>query len=169
MSLLTNIMEHSLDDGYAEAAARRGQVGTSRLPKALGGKLGLAAGLVLAALVVTLGAAQARVSAPTVAKERQNLIDRIQTETKSADALQKNVDSLRDTVSAEQQAALKQPGGDGDRLVELLAAATPVRGPGSSWSSMTPRKPLKGALAARGRAVASPTPGGSATATCSKW
>ncbi|MFJ2960466.1 DUF881 domain-containing protein [Streptomyces sp. NPDC087270] len=130
MSLLTNIMEHSLDDGYAEAAARRGQVGTSRLPKALGGKLGLAAGLVLAALVVTLGAAQARVSAPTVAKERQNLIDRIQTETKSADALQKNVDSLRDTVSAEQQAALKQPGGDGDRLVELLAAATPVRGPG---------------------------------------
>jgi uncharacterized protein YlxW (UPF0749 family) len=131
MSLLTNIMEHSLDEGYAEAAARRGRVGTSRLPKALGGKLGLAVGLVLAAIVVTVGAAQARVSAPTVAKERQNLIDRIQTETASADALQKNVDALRDTVSAEQQAALEHHGGDGgDRLLELLAAATPVHGPG---------------------------------------
>src|SRR5690348_6200293 len=75
MSLLTNVMEHSLDDGYAEAAARRGQAGSSRLPTALGGKLGLAAGLVLAALVVTLGAAQARFSAPTEAKERQKLID----------------------------------------------------------------------------------------------
>ncbi|WP_335984272.1 MULTISPECIES: DUF881 domain-containing protein [Streptomycetaceae] len=130
MSLLTNIIEHSLDDGYAQAAARRGQVGTSRLPKALGGKLGLAAGLVLAALVVTLGAAQARVSAPTVAKERQNLIDRIRTETKSTDGLQQNVDALRATVSAEQQAALKRKGDGGERLVELLAAATPVHGPG---------------------------------------
>jgi uncharacterized protein YlxW (UPF0749 family) len=130
MSLLTNVMEHSLDDGYAEAAARRGEVGTSRLPKALGGKLGLAAGLVLAAVVVTLGAAQAQVSAPTEAKERQKLIDRVQTETKSADALQKSVDSLRDTVSTEQRAALKHHGGDGNQTLELLAAATPVQGPG---------------------------------------
>ena len=129
MSLLTNVMEHSLDDGYAEAAARRGEVGTSRLPKALSGKLGLAAGLVLAAVVVTLGAAQAQVSAPTEAKERQKLVDRIQTETKSADALQKSVDALRDTVSAEQQAALKRHGA-GDRTLEVLAAATPVHGPG---------------------------------------
>lgn len=130
MSLLTNVMEHSLDDGYAEAAARRGAVGTSRLPTALSGRLWLAAGLVLAAIVVTLGAAQAQVSAPTEAKERQKLIDRIQTETRSADRLQQDVDSLRDTVSSEQQAALKQHGGDGDARLELLAAATPVRGPG---------------------------------------
>jgi uncharacterized protein YlxW (UPF0749 family) len=131
MSLLTNVMEHSLDDGYAQAAARRGAVGTSRLPTALSGRLWLAAGLVLAAIVVTLGAAQAQVSAPTAAKERQKLIDRIQSETKSADALQKNVDSLRDTVSAEQQAALKNTG-DADRvaLLELLAGGTPVQGPG---------------------------------------
>jgi len=130
MSLLTNVMEHSLDDGYAEAAARRGEVGTSRLPHALSGRLWLGAGLVLAAVVVTLGAAQAQVSAPTAAKERQRLIDRVQTETRSADALQKNVDSLRDTVSAEQQAALQDHGGDGNQLLELLAGATPVHGPG---------------------------------------
>jgi uncharacterized protein YlxW (UPF0749 family) len=130
MSLLTNVMEHSLDEGYAEAAARRGAVGTSRLPKALSGKLGLAGGLLLAAVVVTVGAAEAQVSAPTEAKERQRLIDRVQTETRSADALQENVDSLRDTVSAEQQAALKHHGGENNRLLELMAAATPVHGPG---------------------------------------
>lgn len=130
MSLLTNVMEHSLDEGYAEAAARRGEVGTSRLPKALSGKLGLAAGLVLAAIVVTVGAAQTKASAPTAAKERQKLIDRVQSETKDADALQKSVDSLRETVSAAQRAALRQHGGDGNGLLELLAAATPVHGPG---------------------------------------
>jgi uncharacterized protein YlxW (UPF0749 family) len=130
MSLLTNVMEHSLDDGYAEAAARRGQVGTSHLPKSLSGRLGLAAGLVLAAIVVTVGAAQAHRAAPTEAKERQKLIDRVQSETRSADTLQKNVDSLRDTVSAEQQAALKNHGGDNIRLLELLTGATPVHGPG---------------------------------------
>ncbi|MFF7159684.1 DUF881 domain-containing protein [Streptomyces sp. NPDC008139] len=130
MSLLTNVMEHSLDDGYAEAAARRGEVGTSRLPKRLSGKLGLAAGLVLAAIVVTVGAAQTRVAAPTEAKERQKLIDQVKTETDSADKLQSSVDSLRDTVAAEQRAALEDHGGDSSALVELLSGATPVDGPG---------------------------------------
>ncbi|MDD1063737.1 DUF881 domain-containing protein [Streptomyces cocklensis] len=130
MSLLTNVMEHSLDDGYAEAAARRGQVGTSRLPTSLSGRLGLAAGLVLAAIVVTVGAAQAHRAAPTAAKERQKLIDRVQTETRSADSLQKSVDTLRDTVSAEQRAALQNHGGDNTALLELLTGATPIQGPG---------------------------------------
>jgi uncharacterized protein YlxW (UPF0749 family) len=130
MSLLTNVMEHSLDDGYAEAAARRGEVGTSRLPKRLGGKLGLAAGLVLAAVVVTVGAAQTRVAAPTEAKERQKLIDQVKSETGAADELQSGVDGLRDTVAAEQRAALEDHGGDSSALVELLAGATPVAGPG---------------------------------------
>ena len=66
MSLLTNVMDHSLDDGYAEAAARRGEAGTLAACRVrCAAELGLAAGLVLAAVVVTIGAAQARVSAPT--------------------------------------------------------------------------------------------------------
>lgn len=59
MSLLTNVMDHSLDDGYAEASARRKADGSAGLPRTLKSKLGLAACLVLAALVVTLGAAEA--------------------------------------------------------------------------------------------------------------
>ncbi|UXX92481.1 DUF881 domain-containing protein [Streptomyces sp. AD2-2] len=131
MSLLTNVMDHSLDDGYAEAAARKKAAGTSGMPKTLRAKLGLAAGLVLAALVVTVGAAQARVAAPVVAKERQELIDRIDKETKSADKLEGSVDTLRDDVSARQRAALRTSGGSGQAdLVSMLSGATAVHGPG---------------------------------------
>ncbi|MEU9336217.1 DUF881 domain-containing protein [Streptomyces sp. NPDC048290] len=131
MSLLTNVMDHSLDDGYAEAAARREAAGDRGMPKTLRAKLGLAAGLVLAALVVTVGAAQARVSAPVVAKEREELIDRIDQETSAADDLENAVDRLRDDVQARQRAALQQGGGGaGSDLVGVLAGAVEVRGPG---------------------------------------
>ncbi|MGW0629580.1 DUF881 domain-containing protein [Streptomyces sp. NPDC002758] len=131
MSLITNVMDHSLDDGYAEAAARRENQGEGGMPKTLRAKLGLAAGLVLAALVVTVGAAQARVAAPVVAKERQELIDRIDRETGSADKLEGSVDELRDDVAARQRAALKKSGGsDQADLVGILSGATAVHGPG---------------------------------------
>lgn len=129
MSLLTNVMDHSLDDGYAEAAARKETAGG--LPRTLRAKLGLAAGLVLAALVVTVGAAQARVAAPVVAKEREELIDRIDRETAAADELESTVDKLRDDVSARQREALKQSGeGDKTDLVGILSGAAEVHGPG---------------------------------------
>ncbi|WP_055420841.1 DUF881 domain-containing protein [Streptomyces pactum] len=131
MSLLTNVMDHSLDDGYAEAAARKKADGTGGLPKTLRAKLGLAAGLVLAALVVTVGAAQARVAAPAVAKEREELIDRIEGETSAADRLEESVDQLREDVSARQREALEK-NGDGGRsdLMGILSGAVEVHGPG---------------------------------------
>ncbi|MFJ2436249.1 DUF881 domain-containing protein [Streptomyces anulatus] len=130
MSLLNNVMDHSLDDGYAEASARRRADGSAGLPRTLKSKLGLAAGLVVAALVVTLGAAEARISAPVVAKEREELIDRIDAETRAADTLESDVDELRSDVSERQRKALEQHGGDQGHLVALLAGATPVEGPG---------------------------------------
>ncbi|MGW3957832.1 DUF881 domain-containing protein [Streptomyces sp. NPDC004752] len=131
MSLITNVMDHSLDDGYAEAAARRKTQGEGGLPKTLRAKLGLAGGLVLAALVVTVGAAQARVAAPVVAKERQELLDRIDRETATADKLEGSVDKLRDDVGARQRAALRQSGGSEQTdLVGILSGATAVHGPG---------------------------------------
>ncbi|GHG77877.1 membrane protein [Streptomyces griseocarneus] len=129
MSLLTNVMHHSLDEGYAEAAARRAEGGTG-LPGTLRAKLGLAGALLLAAVVVTLGAAQAQISAPTLAKEREQLIQRIEKETSAADTLQRNVDSLRSAVGSKQRDVLQKHGGDKAELVSLLAGATPVHGPG---------------------------------------
>ncbi|KAB1987216.1 DUF881 domain-containing protein [Streptomyces triticiradicis] len=130
MSLLTNVMDHSLDEGYAEAAARREAEGAGGMPKTLRAKMVLAAGLVLAALVVTVGAANARLAAPVVAKERQELIDRIERETAAADKLEGRVDTLRADVSARQRAALKKDGGDQADLVGILSGATDVHGPG---------------------------------------
>ncbi|MFE5023515.1 DUF881 domain-containing protein [Streptomyces sp. NPDC056656] len=130
MSLLTNVMDHSLDDGYAEAAARKKAEGSSGMPRTLRAKLGLAAGLVLAALVVTVGAAQARVAAPVVAKEREELITRIDRETDAADKLERKVDTLRNDVSDRQREALKKHGGDTGDLAGLLSGATAVHGPG---------------------------------------
>ncbi|MFD7232923.1 DUF881 domain-containing protein [Streptomyces sp. NPDC059881] len=129
MSLLNNVMDHSLDDGYAEAAARREAEG-GPLPKTLRARLWLGAGLVLAALVVTLGAAQARISAPVVAKEREELIDRIDAETSAADELEKSVDRLRDEVGERQRKALEKHGGSQGDLVALLSGATEVTGQG---------------------------------------
>ncbi|MFC7884610.1 DUF881 domain-containing protein [Streptomyces sp. NPDC057376] len=131
MSLLTNVMDHSLDDGYAEAAARKKAEGGGGLPKTLRAKLGLAAGLVLAALVVTVGAAQARVAAPALAKEREELVDRIEKETSAADKLEESIEELRGDVSARQREALEK-NGDSDRsdLVGVLSGAVAVHGPG---------------------------------------
>ncbi|MFJ6698769.1 DUF881 domain-containing protein [Streptomyces sp. NPDC091272] len=130
MSLLTNVMEHSLDDGYAEAAARQKADGTAGMPRTLRRKLSLAACLVLAAAVVTLGAANARVAAPVVAKEREELLGRIDSETTAADKLEKEVDALRSDVGERQRKALEEHGGDQGQLVALLSGATPVQGPG---------------------------------------
>ncbi|MFF5445315.1 DUF881 domain-containing protein [Streptomyces sp. NPDC012888] len=130
MSLLTDVMDHSLDEGYAEAAARREAQGTTGLPRTLRAKLGLAAGLVLAAMVVTLGAAQTQASAPVLAKERQELIDRVERADARADDLERSVDALRGDVAARQRAALRQHGGDQGHLAALLSGATEVRGPG---------------------------------------
>jgi uncharacterized protein YlxW (UPF0749 family) len=130
MSLLTNVMDHSLDEGYAEAAARREAEGVGGMPKTARAKLGLAAGLVLAALVVTVGAANARIAAPVVAKERQELIDRVGRETSAADKLESGVDTLRADVSARQRAALKKDGGGQADLVSILSGAVAVHGPG---------------------------------------
>lgn len=130
MSLLTNVMDHSLDDGYAEATAKRKADGSAAMPRTLKAKLGLAAGLVLAALVVTLGAAEARVSAPVLAKERGELIERIDTETSAADKLESQVDKTRDDVGERQRKALEKHGGDQGQLVALLSGATAVKGTG---------------------------------------
>lgn len=130
MSLLTNAMNHSLDDGYAQAAARRGVEGRSGLPRTVRAKLVLALGLVLTGLVVTVGAAQARVSAPELAKEREELVERINDGEERADALQGDVDGLRTEVERKQRKALEKHGGSEGEVTALLSGAVAVRGPG---------------------------------------
>ncbi|MET8539391.1 DUF881 domain-containing protein [Kitasatospora sp. NPDC004799] len=112
MSLLTNVMDHSLDEGYAEAAAARGGARDSRMPGTLQGLLTLGAGLALVGAVVTVGAVNAHKAEPSLAKERDALIHRINDSNTSADHLQKQVQELRLKVDSTQQQALAS--GDAD-------------------------------------------------------
>ncbi|MGW3180442.1 DUF881 domain-containing protein [Kitasatospora sp. NPDC001119] len=112
MSLLTNVMDHSLDEGYAEAAAARGGARDSRIPGTLPGLLTLGAGLALVGAVVTVGAVNAHKAEPSLAKERDALIHRINDSNTSADRLQKQVQELRLKVDSTQQQALAS--GDAD-------------------------------------------------------
>lgn len=130
MSLLTNVMDHSLDGGYAEAAKRRGVEGRSGMPRTVRAKLWLGLGLVLAALVVTVGAVHARATAPELAKEKEELIKRIEDGDGRTDSLQHRVDVLRTDVHDRQRKALRRHGGDGTQATEVLSGAVPVHGRG---------------------------------------
>ncbi|MFJ5926800.1 DUF881 domain-containing protein [Kitasatospora sp. NPDC092948] len=130
MSLLTTVMDHSLDDGYAEAARARGAEGRSRLPVTAKGRLVLALGLALAAGVVTVGAVNAQQAAPVLAKERDALVSRVNDANKAADALQRQVEQDREKVADAQEQALQS--GDDGGLARLAAQAGTgaITGPG---------------------------------------
>ncbi|MDH6125109.1 DUF881 domain-containing protein [Kitasatospora sp. GP82] len=130
MSLLTNVMDHSLDEGYAEAARARGDEGSSRLPASTRGRLTLALGLALAATVVTVGAVNSQEAAPTLAKERDALVHRVNDATGAADKLQKQIEDLRDKVEQAQQHALSTEDDGGLSVIAGQAGTGEVSGPG---------------------------------------
>jgi uncharacterized protein YlxW (UPF0749 family) len=127
MWLLNQVMDHPLDEGYEDAAARRA---AGEAPARTGARLWLIAGLVLIATVVSLGAATTRAAAPAVAQERAELIERVNSGTEGVERLQTDVDALRDFVAELRRAALQEEGGDQAELTALLAGAIAVTGPG---------------------------------------
>ncbi|MFF2660257.1 DUF881 domain-containing protein [Kitasatospora sp. NPDC058032] len=129
MSLLTNVMDHSLDEGYAEAAAARGGDGPYRIPGTLRGALTLGAGLALVGAVVTVGAVNAHKAEPTLAKERDALIHRINDANGSADHLQQQVQDLRRKVETTQQQALASGDTEAAAVVGAVGLGE-VTGPG---------------------------------------
>ncbi len=147
MSLLTNLLNHSLDAGYAQAARRRRRQaalpgppdpetgaagGAATLRRRLGrARLPLSAGVVVIALLLTTAALQTTRSAPALAQQRKDLVARIRSQTAAADKLQRDVVKLRERVAAE--SASGDPESDlTDHYTQLsLAAGTvAVRGPG---------------------------------------
>jgi uncharacterized protein YlxW (UPF0749 family) len=131
MSLLASVIEHSLDDGYAEAARGRGQFGTSRMPTSLRGKIALAAGLTLPALVLTVGAVQVRASAPVAAQERQELVARVGAAQANADQTQRDIDALHSGIEKlKQQAGAVDPGAAQVAQLQLVTGTAPAQGRG---------------------------------------
>lgn len=130
MALVRELARDALEDGYA-AAARD----TARPRRFAGRGTVLLIGVGLLGLLLTVAVLQARSSAPQVAEEKQQLIDRIDTATARNDRLQARAGRLREQVSSLQNRLLA--GSDtGSELRErlgalgVLAGTSRVRGPG---------------------------------------
>jgi uncharacterized protein YlxW (UPF0749 family) len=130
MTLLTTVMDQSLDEGYAAAARARGEEGRRRLPTTPRGKLLLAAGLAMAAVVVTVSGVNAHEARPALAKERDALIQRVTDATAAADRLQHQVESARAEVDQRRQRALSNGGDAGLAALSGQVGTGAVTGPG---------------------------------------
>jgi uncharacterized protein YlxW (UPF0749 family) len=134
MSLLSDLMNNSLDEGYARAAARRSgreEQAAARSRR----RAALLLGFALAGLVLASAAAHAREAAPSVAVERTALVERIRAQTERADALQGRLDRLRMDVDRARSSALDlTTAGSAARAqldqLALVSGVVPVRGPG---------------------------------------
>lgn len=120
MLVLTDLMRHSLDEGYAEAAARR-PAGSRSRPTWL-----LAGGLLAVGLLLATAAAQTRDRAPVAAQARTALVEEIGERTALTDRLQGEVTRLRVSVARTQRDNLRLTA-SGTALAEqlvVLEAAT---------------------------------------------
>ncbi len=128
MDLLRQIVEEPVDPGYAEAAA----AGTQRKPR---WRLGFALVAVLIGGLITMSVLQNSQSAPVVADERRELIDRIVAAEAEQDQLQSRATELGTEIEQLRANAL---GGDAEakrletRITESEVAigARPVSGAG---------------------------------------
>ncbi|MGQ0630443.1 MAG: DUF881 domain-containing protein [Sporichthyaceae bacterium] len=133
MSLLSDLMNNALDEGYRREAARvpaeTADVAGVRRPVVM------AAVFALAGLVLATGATQTRASAPVVAQEREDLIESVLVRTEAADELQRVLITLREEVDGLRDGALAATSAGTEASAELellstLAGVSPVRGPG---------------------------------------
>lgn len=132
MSLLNHLVEHSLDDGYAEAAAgRRTASVTAQRGRA---RPVLLAGLVAVGLLLSTAAVEAHDRASSTVRARTALTAQIERRDAANDRLERSLGRDRAQVDAARRAALRMTAA-GKRLatalapLELVTGARPVRGP----------------------------------------
>ena len=130
MTLLREVMERPLDPGYAVAAARRTE---SDRPTRRALVVTLVLALVCGALA-SRSILELRRPQPGAAQARAGLQAQVRQRTAALDAQQKQLDQLRAEVARLQGLAVGGQAGtqlaERARLLELLAAETPVTGPG---------------------------------------
>jgi uncharacterized protein YlxW (UPF0749 family) len=131
MVLLTTLVEDSLDQGYARAAARRtsGEAATGR------GHWLLMAGLLAVGLLLATAAVQTRDRASSAEEARAALTTEIQDREQANNRIERSLDRERAAVSRERRAALRITA-EGLRVarslsaLEVVTGAGAVRGPG---------------------------------------
>lgn len=149
MSLLSDLMNNTLDEGYLRAAqqAEPPPVGTTAKARQ---SVTLVLVFTLAGLVLATAARQTRAAAPAVAQARDELIKRVQSKTDQADALTRQLLALRGAVDKARGDALNLTSAGADARADLdalaaLSGVSPVHGPGIKVVvDDAPQKPGKG-------------------------
>jgi uncharacterized protein YlxW (UPF0749 family) len=131
MLLLRNLVEDSLDEGYARAAARR----AAGEPARKSAVLVLTVGLLLVGLLLATAFAQTRQRASSAAAAREALVAEVEQRSAANDEAQARLDQQRAAVQRAQRQVLALSGAGtelADRLSRLEAStgAAPVTGPG---------------------------------------
>jgi uncharacterized protein YlxW (UPF0749 family) len=125
MSLLTDLMEHTLDPGYADAAAHRRAGEPRRASPWL-----LVVGLAAVGLLLATSAAQTHNSASSAARERDALASEVSARTASNDRLATSLEKEREQVSSDRQDTLRLTGA-GQRLARTLTTLEAATGTGA--------------------------------------
>ena len=131
MLLLTSLVEDSLDDGYARAAARR----AAGEPPPRHGRALLVAGLVAVGLLLTTAAVQTRERAGATAEARDALTAEIDDRSAANDRLERQLDRERARAARERRQQLRatDEGAAVERTLTRLESVTgagAVAGPG---------------------------------------
>jgi len=131
MLLLTSLVEDSLDDGYARAAARR----AAGEPPARYGPVVLVVGLVAVGLLLTTAAVQTRQRADATAEARDALTAEIEDRSAANDRAERQLDRARALAARERRQQLRatDEGAAVERSLTRLEAVTgagAVTGPG---------------------------------------
>lgn len=126
MVLLTNLVEDSLDQGYARAAARR----AAGEPPPRHGRLVLTAGLLAVGLLLATAAAQARDRSSSTEEARVALTTEIRDREAANDRVERSLGRARAAVSRDRRAALRITG-EGLRLARALSALEVATGAGA--------------------------------------
>jgi uncharacterized protein YlxW (UPF0749 family) len=132
MLLLRNLVEDSLDEGYARAAARREE---GAAPRGRATVWVLSAGLLAVGLLLTTAYVQTRERSGSAKQARDALVAEVETRADANERAQRQLDRLRSAVQRDQQNALQLTDAGAAlsaRLAGLEAAtgAGPVDGPG---------------------------------------
>lgn len=125
MSLLTDLMEHSLDAGYADAAARRAAGEPHRTSRWV-----LVAGVAGVGLLLAVSAAQTHSRASSAAQTRDALVAEIDNRSAANDRLADSLDRRRAQVTQDRQDALRLTD-EGKVLARTLTSLEDATGTGA--------------------------------------
>ncbi|MPZ62489.1 MAG: DUF881 domain-containing protein [Propionibacteriales bacterium] len=132
MSLLNELMTHTMDEGYTEAATRKRDDQSSGNG---GGGAMAAAVLAMFGVLVAVAFIETERAAPADAEERSQLIERVDVESARVEQLRESVATLQEDVSTLQGDLASVTGSSNDlnaRIQELSMryGTEPVSGPG---------------------------------------